>query len=1837
MDSAWLSSSKTPDDHDPYDDWANAFSNTSAPPKSVEDAHGDISSASNSLLSGPAVQSATGQLSSSLAANMPASSNLNHVFGHIPHEHRHPGNSTNPQETAPSSTEEPLVRAEIPIFEEDAPSTLHNPPSAGTFSGSQDSAVETEAETTIPSVESAPQFDELAAIQTSSINNSDSHQDRVEGISPPSVIHAETEPQILEEEPEVEELVGDDKAESQKHMDYYLEPVTLSQAISQEPQHGELDWMTTAEDEMSYAEDTHTQFRVELEDIEDAENQYNDEDTTVERPVLDTDAQYEEDSIPNDEPITVDAGTEDSYLQDEALGESTPTIENLEGQRGGITSANETSEDDWEKHLRVNDDTNITNGVIGDSRDTIQNTPDVHNTGHSADGSADEDWLRPENHETISSSAVHKVTEPDMSWMASEGLDTPSSTAKEVPVATQPQTLEADDNDRLGIAKPAVEDSWAQAFGDPAALDDTWGAAFADDEEGFLPDEPLPTTVPVAAAETTKSRPTSLYAPANAINPTPAAPTSNAFTPVPSPFANTYATPAAVQPPSAAQRNVSTPMQFFEDLPMNRPPPVRRPKQQILSPSPPAIPPPPSGAAPPLISGRPVAPPRTSSAVQSQYTQFRGPDKLDPFPPQPSVIAPVAALDGQYAVVAPPANNRYSPAMNQASNPIAPNKPPTPATSRYDSAQLTQAPQPFPQRAHSPYAPNSAMVASQPQPPPKTSTPVMFEELPIVRSPQKPRNAASQYAQTSTAPAQPSTLQGQAALASRPAPPPAANRFVPRTSSPLAYAGAPARALEPQSQPLPQQGMMQPPPALNPRYGAASLSKPKLGDRSVSYAPHLFPQQSPLQEAFVPTPPIRPRTSSPVHMRAQPQLRNLTHDRSSVSQIAIAEVSVAPPFVEHDIQDFVLPQDETAADQLQRWRGAPIFRWGSGGLVVSSIPKHIPRYGGGQSAPKLKPTSGEVKLQKAKDILSEDNGLGTFPGPLRSKGKKKDVLSWLSARIAVLEQMTATNAGGIRQAEEKVLLWRLMRLFVEHDGLLTGNASVTAAVKELLTIDAASAETVTAPLTSEISKTADPSVMNDIRGHLIAGDREKAVWHAVDNQLWGHALVLASTADNSLWKQVVQEFVKKQVRNTSQDSRSLAALYEVFAGNWDESIDQLVPLAARQGFQMVNTADQSGQARDAAEGLEKWRETLTLIVNNRSNGDENALLALGKLLISYGRVEAAHVCYLFARNVAVFGGADDLQAHFTLLGTDLASEASPKIADTDSILLTEVYEFALSLAPSAPTFFPPHLQSYKLQHAYQLAEIGLRSEGQQYCEAIGNALKSSTRGSPYYHPTLVAAVDDLSKRLSQSPQNSSSGWISKLSADKVSGSVWSKFNKFVVGDDADGTQAAAAAQAEEAGPFGRIGTGTPTISRSPSVADFLPGNDMVRVPSFGAGGGRYAPSAYGSSPEQNKSLHNPYAPSYGLSPDMAQKAFDRRLSQDTLPPAFGSPPRHPPFQRQSSTLSRYATNESMSAYEPTSMHPMVTQDSYVPLVAESVPENAAVDHSSYPASRRTSMQPPNTYTPSGPVTPSMEYPGFVRPPNNRYSTSSAVSDSRPSSSKYAPSAPDSESATAYAPLAPIEPSTGYTPATTYKATNPPDEAEAFERSADVEGAESKPEEANATSNGYEPSSYVYQPYEPSAPLSAPEDEAESGLTIDTVMKNEYQPDTSGYNPMGGYQPTNSYEPSTSTYDPSAGGYMPYQPDTENADPPSQVEEADTEDAPRPRKKGIMDLDDDDDFLQKQADDLKRQQKAQRDREADEVVRKAAEADGKSHMHPHTKSILSPIPQSPRYIPFVYSH
>ena len=568
--------------------------------------------------------------------------------------------------------------------------------------------------------------------------------------------------------------------------------------------------------------------------------------------------------------------------------------------------------------------------------------------------------------------------------------------------------------------------------------------------------------------------------------------------------------------------------------------------------------------------------------------------------------------------------------------------------------------------------------------------------------------------------------------------------------------------------------------------------------------------------------------------------------------------------------NFITPTDGREADPLQRWEGCPIFVFGFGGTIVSSFPKHIPRYSAGHTAPMIKCSPGEVQLRSTNTVLPLENHVAKFPGPLRTKGKKKDILNWLDNSIVALEGELPFVSQGItlpdprKRLEEKVMLWKVLRTLVDHDGILEGNSNIEKLTRMILSPElaedgsnaGADSSYVTGGDLVGISKPSGSSIQSDPVNHefveslrklLVEGEREKAVWHAVDKRLWAHAMLISSTLSNDVWKQVAQEFVRQEVKLVGNNTESLAALYEVFAGNWDESIDELVPPSARAGLQMISKIPNNGPTKNALDGLDRWRETLSLILSNRSTGDPQAILALGRLLSGYGRIEAAHICYLFVRSVIIFGGSDNPQAHITLIGADLVQQSFGDAAGMDAILLSEVYEYCISVSPSSSTTsVVPHLQGYKLYHAMKLAEYGYRAEAQQYSDTIANSLKMTTKLAPYYHSMLFSALDDLTKRLQQSPKDGSSSWISKPSMDKVSGSVWAKFNSFVAGDDHDAPSTGSGRQAEpEVGPFAKVAGGTPTISRSPSNTDLYGSYSGVQSgpPSVvGMSNARYAPT-----------------------------------------------------------------------------------------------------------------------------------------------------------------------------------------------------------------------------------------------------------------------------------------------------------------------------------------------------------------------------------------------------------
>ena len=972
-----------------------------------------------------------------------------------------------------------------------------------------------------------------------------------------------------------------------------------------------------------------------------------------------------------------------------------------------------------------------------------------------------------------------------------------------------------------------------------------------------------------------------------------APPSTNSAPPMPN-VTNTPAVPpvaAAATPPVSSTTTPKTDSGFFADLPMK--PKLRTKPSGTYTPQPVGAPTPPLPSqgqfqqAPP-VRGAPMHPPPrpTGPPTPAQQPNVPGgltqPGRTPLFPeqstapmPTPQQNVPNVAGGGRYSPqpttnTAPTAPARYSPAP--VSNVQVP-----PAGTRYSPAPAAQ---------------------SQTQP-------------------------AQRY---SSAP-QPS---GPAAFGRSPQTQP----FAPRTSSPLAMHGRPLRTqYDPQDQAQDVPFTPTSPPTVN-----GLLSPERRGSTGAKYTPpSTSASNDPAFGLAHPGPPQRSRTQSPGAVMKTARTAASAFDRPVaaghvVSPLASSQPNAAAQQATESTQQnhrlghrrqptmlrdlpFAVPQDERAQDPLERWKGHPIFKWSASGTVVHSFPKQSTFFAPGHGIPSVKCTPGMITMEDATTFMPMKERDTKFPGPLpaRSKGKKKELLSWMTGKIEDLERETEGVLLDFNQptdvqksSEEKLVLWKIMKVYLEHDGALEGTPQIEEDVRKILLPKLAQMSQV-ADLQSPASATAQPdpvdtSVLVQLRQALFEGQRERAVWIAEEKKLWGHALLLASTMGPDMWKQIVSSFVRSQVRTSGGDGRSLAALYQVFAGSAEDCVDELVPPSARAGFLMMSKTDGS-RAGNPLEGLDQWRETLALVSSNRTPTDTQSLVALGKLLASYGRCEAAHICCLFARQLAKHSGADDTEASFVLLGANHTKGD----ANLDSIILTEIYEYASSLsAPSSAASYIPHLQAYKLMHGQQLAAYGLKQKAESYCNHIDSAIRSTTKPSGYYNQSLAQELISFSAFLSQTPQTAGSGgkFFTRPAMDKVSSGVGSWFTKFVAGDEGEADpNNPAQGQGADGSPFGAVNTNQSTISRNNSSTElynpmmagnglqpaFQPASAPASVPASAQG--KYAPGGTASVPPQPIPLGNKYEK---YTPSVPSQFAPSRSSMDSdrsyepqIPSGFG--------------------------------------------------------------------------------------------------------------------------------------------------------------------------------------------------------------------------------------------------------------------------------------------------------------------------------------------------------------
>ncbi|KAH8772605.1 COPII coat assembly protein SEC16 [Diaporthe sp. PMI_573] len=1089
--------------------------------------------------------------------------------------------------------------------------------------------------------------------------------------------------------------------------------------------------------------------------------------------------------------------------------------------------------------------------------------------------------------------------------------------------------------------------------------------------------------------------------------------------------------PSDTKPPQQLKSKAS----FFEDLPSSHRvrPASRTSSKGQPSPSQPSFNGPPHASQPPPSSTLvvPQEPPVPSHPNVPDIAKLVPPAPTNPYISLPS--GPATDLGGP-----PPSSSRYSPAPPQG------------------SVQSGSAPPPVNRYSPAPPAQRAAATPPTVLPHlPRTSSPLANFEVSHDRQRPVPGENGLHSSRNNSTSYEP-RLNRMSSL-----PPTREVEEEEVTTQPTA--GAPPHTIA-AHRAVPQdfqQGQFAPdspqrPPVAQATYNPDVMSAPK---RKISYGP---------APATTIVPPPRSSTGSPGAMsglRSPIKASEMVPRPSSAyspSPASIANVmspnGVAPgpapavsarPRGMSQKLNLIPPTDGREHDPLQRWRGCPLISWGSGGMIVTSFPVDVPRYGVNQPAPMIVRSPGEVVIKAIKDIQPLEERLVKFPGPLKGKSKKKETIAWLTAGIQELEQglpnpgLQSHLSHEDKRATERVLLWKILRTFIENDGMLEGNPAVEKAVRDVLSNTTTGQAGLASPIyttgadlgsfTGEASATQiqsdsiDPATIHQLKESLMAGEREKAVWDAADKRLWGHALLIANTVSPELYHKVSQEFIKKEVNFPGRNNESLAALYAVLSGNHAECVDELVPTHARAGVQLIASTSRSTAA--SVDGLEKWHETLTLVLSNRSAGDVQALNALGNLLSEYGRAEAAHICFLFSRTATVFGGLDDPQAQFVLVGADHRKQAQQFFKETEALLLSEVYEYGLTLSGASHLATGvPHLAVYKLQHAITLAEYGFGDKAMQYCDIISKDIIAQTRRSPYHHVLLEAAVEDLRQRIAQSPHREASGsWISKPSMNKVSDSMWSRFNKFVAGDENETPGQGSPKFGEESGPFGRIAGGTPTISR-PASASNATGMEMFGSPNgFAAGGGPLAPAM---SPQLTRASSR-YAPA--------------------APSAYEPSSSHTPMGR--SSMERTSGEYSRGPYEPRR------------------------PSSDVQASHASAYTPNNVHTPaqtgpSAPTTPAFSpYASFSQ-----------------DSSPYAPAAPATSNASHYAPAAP---GAGYiganhdTPSEPSMGFQPPSYGYEPTATSSVEPELAEPDHQNF-SGGYEPPPYQPQGFEPPSYMPDPE-------------------------------------------------------------------------------------------------------------------------------------------------------
>ncbi|XP_056459502.1 protein transport protein Sec16B isoform X1 [Gadus chalcogrammus] len=363
-------------------------------------------------------------------------------------------------------------------------------------------------------------------------------------------------------------------------------------------------------------------------------------------------------------------------------------------------------------------------------------------------------------------------------------------------------------------------------------------------------------------------------------------------------------------------------------------------------------------------------------------------------------------------------------------------------------------------------------------------------------------------------------------------------------------------------------------------------------------------------------------------------------------------------------------------------------------------------------SPGLSTKENQLEIHSLEVILGEtqeQQDLRNFPGPLtREDLHKVDAMEFAHKRAAAsLRDVPQDSASA-------ALLWKLLILLCRQNGQIVGSD-----IAELLLQNPSSEERPDsrAPMLIDFSEGPAPVTVPCVVGDdlltgtathssaesskvaldkytslLLAGRKKEALESAMNSELWGHALFLASKMDNRSYTTVLNRFTGQLTL-----SDPLQTLFQLLSGKTPA----------------VSTC--CGQ-----EKWGDWKPHLAVMLANETadpNVQKKAVVAMGDTLASRGLLHAAHVCYLTA--YVHFGFFTQKTDRLVLLGSSHRLSFS-KFAQNAAIQCTEVFEYSQNLG--GKHFSIPTFQVYKLLYATRLLDWGLASQAYHYCELIGQSI-----------------------------------------------------------------------------------------------------------------------------------------------------------------------------------------------------------------------------------------------------------------------------------------------------------------------------------------------------------------------------------------------------------------------------------------------------------------------------------------------------------------------------------